>query len=79
MEGFGATCTVVKGHERQGSDVVIAVKDAGIDFVHHSGEFSDAGRTFDLYVAYGAAASPKTLSELWAILNGMSFTVSSSP
>jgi hypothetical protein len=51
-------------------DCIMLVK----DFVHHAGEFSDAGRTFDLYVAYGAAVSPKTLSELWAILNGMSFT-----
>jgi hypothetical protein len=49
------------------------------DFVHHSGTFSDAGREFDLYVAYGASASPKTLSELWVILNGMTFTIPSSP
>jgi hypothetical protein len=49
------------------------------DFVHHSGTFSDAGREFELYIAYGASASPKTLSELWAILNGMTFTIPSSP
>ena len=47
------------------------------DFVHHSGEFSDAGRQFALYVAYGTSVSPETLSEFWAILNGMSFEVSS--
>jgi hypothetical protein len=43
------------------------------DFVHHYGSFTDAGREFDLYVAYGTAASPTTLTELWAILNGMRF------
>jgi hypothetical protein len=43
------------------------------DFVHNSGEFSDAGRTFDVYVAYGPDASPKTFSELWTILNGTTF------
>ncbi len=41
------------------------------DFVHHYGEFSDAGRVFDLYVAYGASISPATSSELWGILDGM--------
>jgi hypothetical protein len=46
------------------------------DFVHHAGEFSDADRIFDLYVAYGTGASQETLSELWAILNGMTFMVS---
>jgi hypothetical protein len=45
------------------------------EFEHHYGEFSDAGRVFGLYVAYGASASPKTLSELWAILNSMNFTI----
>jgi hypothetical protein len=49
------------------------------DFVHVYGEFTDAGRRFGLYVAYGASASPKTLSELWTIVNGMSFTIPSSP
>jgi hypothetical protein len=47
------------------------------NFVHHYGEFSDAGRVFGLYVAYGTSVSPKTLSELWAILDGMSFATSS--
>jgi hypothetical protein len=46
------------------------------DFIHHAGEFSNAGRTFDLYVAYGTGASQATLSELWAILNSMTFMVS---
>ena len=49
------------------------------DFEHHYGEFSDAGRVFGLYVAYGASVSPETLSELWAILDGMSFTIPTSP
>jgi hypothetical protein len=49
------------------------------DMVHHSGSFSESGREFELYVAYGAAVSPKTLSELWAILNGMSFTTPPRP
>ena len=44
--------------------------------VHHAGSFTDAGREFDLFVAYGPAASQATLSELWAILNGLSFTAS---
>jgi hypothetical protein len=48
------------------------------DFVHRYGGFSDAGREFDLYVAYGASVSPNTLSQLWAILNHMSFTTSPS-
>lgn len=47
------------------------------DFVHGYGEFSDAGRQFGLYVAYGTAVSPKTLSELWTILDGMTFSTAS--
>lgn len=47
--------------------------------MHHAGSFSDSGTEFELYVAYGASASLKTLSELWLILDGMSFTTPSSP
>lgn len=47
------------------------------DFVHHYGEFTDAGRTFALYVAYGTSASPETVAELWNIANGMRFEPSS--
>lgn len=43
------------------------------DFIHVYGEFSDAGRVFDLYVAYGRSASVVTLSELWTILNSLTF------
>jgi hypothetical protein len=49
------------------------------NFVHHYGGFTDAGREFDLYVAYGESVSSKTVSELWAILNSMSFTIPSGP
>ncbi len=41
------------------------------DFVHHYGEFADAGRGFALYVAYGAEAPSDTIAELWDIVNGM--------
>ena len=47
------------------------------DLVHRYREFSDAGRDFAVYVAYGASASAKTLSELWGMLDGM--TVDGSP
>ncbi len=32
------------------------------DFVHHYGEFTDAGRSFALYVAYGAEVSADTIA-----------------
>ena len=48
------------------------------DFVHHSAEFTDAGRGFAFYVAYGASVSPETLSELWGMLDGMHIEPSTS-
>lgn len=46
------------------------------DFVHHYGEFTDAGRGFAVYVAYGASVAQQTLSELWGVLDGMHITPS---
>lgn len=39
------------------------------DFVHHTAEFTDGGRGFALYVAYGASASPETVAEMWRIVD----------
>lgn len=41
------------------------------DFNHYIAQFSYAGRDFEVYVAYGNYASSTTVSQLWAILDGM--------
>jgi hypothetical protein len=55
----------------QPSDISSECLSESKDFVHHDGMFTDAYREFELYVAYGAEASPDTITELWNIVNSV--------